>query len=228
MVSKIWASFLLGRRVEKEASPPLLSAKLISVKTLLLSLTQKALGTVLSLSPACAEAGVSETSDLYSDGGRPGRISHLLSAHSPRPLSAGVFVSSPVALRMLEEPLEGGQSPGAWTLPPPRPPPGPLCATGGHVQQELGVELGPGGQGTAGPVGGVGATGEGTYQQAALLRPQEALLHSGNDRGNDRTWGGVPASASRAQPLPSAVSHLLPPQALLPLPSPPWKVQSWG
>ena len=35
VVSKIWASFLLGRRVEKEASPPLLSAKLISVKTLL-------------------------------------------------------------------------------------------------------------------------------------------------------------------------------------------------
>ena len=127
MVSKIWASFLLGRRVEKEASPPLLSAKLISVKTLLLSLTQKALGTVLKLSPACAKAGGSGTSDLYSDGGRPGRISHLLSAHSPRPLSAGVFVSSRVALRMLEETLEGGQSPGAWTLPPPPTPMAPLC-----------------------------------------------------------------------------------------------------
>lgn len=112
--------------------------------------------------------------------------------------------------------------------PPSAHPHGPSVPQKATCKQELGVGLGPGGQGTAGPVGGVGATGEGTYQQAALLRPQEALLHSGNDRGNDRTWGGVPASASRAQPLPSALSHLLPPQALLPLPYPPWKVQSWG
>lgn len=44
--------------------------------------------------------------------------------------------------------------------------------------------------GHSGPVGGGGATGEGTYQQAALLRPQEALVPSRNDRGNDGMgWG---------------------------------------
>lgn len=75
--------------------------------------------------------------------------------------------------------------------------------------------------GTAGAVGGGGSAGEGSYQQAALLRPQEARLHSGNDRVGA-------SSASRAQPLPWLSPTCSPVALLPPLPSPPWKVQSQG
>lgn len=56
--------------------------------------------------------------------------------------------------------------------------------------------------GHSGPVGGGGATGEGTYQQAALLRPQEALVPSRNDRGNDGMgWGASFCLQGPAPPL---------------------------
>lgn len=88
-----------------------------------------------------------------------------------------------------------------------RPP--PQGASGPQDSPSRGAGRGPGwAAGTAGPAGkkGGGASGEGTYQQAALLRPQGARL----DSGNDRRWGGVPASACPGPPLLSPISHLLP------------------
>ena len=80
---------------------------------------------------------------------------------------------------------EGGAPRGGGGRPPGAPAPPPPGASGPQDSPSRGAGRGPGwAAGTAGPAGkkGGGASGEGTYQQAALLRPQGARLDSGNDR----------------------------------------------
>ena len=98
-----------------------------------------------------------------------------------------------------------------------------LRAAGDHLQRsrERGGGWGPPGWGgghswACGRAGG--ASGEGTYRQAALLETPGALL----DSGKNRTWGGVPASARLGPPPP----HPCLPSAPPPSPPPPLVVES--
>ncbi|XP_032177786.1 uncharacterized protein LOC116578031 isoform X2 [Mustela erminea] len=195
--------------------PPNNPARRAWLTTLPMGLTQKASGAALSLSPV-REARVSETPDLCAAGGRPGGVSGLLSAHGPRPPSTGDFVSFPVARRMREEVSRRETEPegcGCPPLPTPRP---PLCH---RRPPAAGAGSGAGAR-WAGP-----RWARGRVERALGKGVTSSLLCGDPGRPSSipvmTERGGMPASASRAQALPSAVSHLLPHTPLLPHRAPP-------